>query len=93
MEIWFRSPIDSNKMNVDVRAVFGPFQLPWPGFDRNGCNGFGVECPIRKNQEVVYKRKLEVKSAYPRISTEVLFKSTGDNRKEVFCFRFPIEVV
>ncbi|CAG2113619.1 unnamed protein product, partial [Medioppia subpectinata] len=64
-EVVFEAPDDSQRLTAQMSAIIGGLRLPAPHFDRNVCNGYGVQCPVTRGQEYRYKYVMKVLAEYP----------------------------
>lgn len=89
----FKQPFEATKLVAEIKAKVGPLSVKWPGFDTDTCNGKGITCPVKKDQNLNYKIAFNVNQNYPAITTDVTFKMFGDQKAEVFCFKLPLTLV
>lgn len=78
---------DNPKPNLinSVDSVLAP-QLPWPGFNKNACNGNGITCPVKKGQKYTYRYSDLIKPAYPKANLKFEWKLRDASNNMAFCF-------
>jgi len=91
--VTFVAPDDSKKLTAQMSAIIGGLRLPAPHFDRNVCNGYGVECPVTKGNRYNYKYVMKVLPEYPAIRTTFRLSAKDDKGNSVFCFKMPVRLV
>uniref|UniRef100_A0A8C6WL52 NPC intracellular cholesterol transporter 2 n=1 Tax=Neogobius melanostomus TaxID=47308 RepID=A0A8C6WL52_9GOBI len=71
-----------------IAGVPIPFQIP----QSDGCKS-GINCPIHKESSYHYVATLPVKSEYPCLKVTVEWELKDDGNNDMFCIKFPIEIV
>ncbi|XP_029165236.1 ecdysteroid-regulated 16 kDa protein-like [Nylanderia fulva] len=87
--------------NVDVSAVemraFGVLldvPVPFPLKEPDVCKDpdSGINCPLTKDQEVVYKSKLFLEKKTPTLSVDAMLEFVNEKGEKIICIKFPAKI-
>ncbi|KAL6105716.1 npc2 [Pungitius sinensis] len=92
VNVTFDSAVQSQSSTAVVHGVIAGVPIPFPIPIEDGCKS-GIQCPIQKQQTYHYLTSLPVKSEYPTIKLVVEWELRDDNKKDLFCIRFPVQIV
>nr|XP_057945978.1 NPC intracellular cholesterol transporter 2-like [Doryrhamphus excisus]XP_057945979.1 NPC intracellular cholesterol transporter 2-like [Doryrhamphus excisus] len=92
VNVTFNSAVASKTSKAVVHGVIAGVPVPFPIPIEDGCES-GIQCPIQKQQSYHYVNALPVKSEYPAIKLVVEWELRDDNEKDLFCIKFPVEIV
>uniref|UniRef100_A0AAQ4R646 NPC intracellular cholesterol transporter 2 n=1 Tax=Gasterosteus aculeatus aculeatus TaxID=481459 RepID=A0AAQ4R646_GASAC len=92
VNVTFDSAVQSQSSTAVVHGIVAGVPIPFPIPIEDGCKS-GIQCPIQKQQQYHYLNSLPVKSEYPAIKLVVEWELRDDNKKDLFCIRFPVQIV
>ncbi|XP_028849096.1 NPC intracellular cholesterol transporter 2-like [Denticeps clupeoides] len=92
VNVTFTSAVDSKTSKAVVHGVVAGVPVPFPIPVDDGCKS-GVTCPIEKMRDYSYVTELPVKTEYPSIKLVVEWELKDDSNKDLFCIKFPVQVV
>ncbi|KAM4542693.1 NPC intracellular cholesterol transporter 2-like [Odontesthes bonariensis] len=92
VNVTFASGVESKTSTAVVHGIIAGVHVPFPIPNGDGCKS-GIECPIQKQQTYHYQTALPVKSEYPAIKLVVQWELRDDNKQDLFCIRFPVQIV
>ncbi|XP_041809446.1 NPC intracellular cholesterol transporter 2-like [Chelmon rostratus] len=92
VNVTFNSAVESQTSKAVVHGIIAGVPVPFPIPMEDGCKS-GIQCPIQKQQNYHYVNALPVKSEYPAIKLVVEWELRDDNKKDLFCIRFPVQIV
>ncbi|KAL0969110.1 hypothetical protein UPYG_G00222720 [Umbra pygmaea] len=92
VNVTFNSAVDSKTSTAVVHGVIAGIPVPFPIPIQDGCKS-GIACPIQKTLSYHYVNELPVKSEYPSIKLVVEWELRDDNSKDLFCIKFPVQIV
>jgi len=92
VNVTFSSSVESKTSKAVVHGVIAGLPVPFPIPDDDGCTS-GIQCPIEKGEAYTYVNQLPVKSAYPNIRLVVEWELRDDASKDLFCIKFPVQIV
>ncbi|XP_074548244.1 NPC intracellular cholesterol transporter 2-like [Halichoeres trimaculatus] len=92
VNVTFTSDVQSQTSTAVVHGVIAGVPVPFPIPNEDGCKS-GIQCPIQQQQTYHYVNSLPVKSEYPAIRLVVEWELRDDNKKDLFCIRFPVQIV
>ncbi|XP_022048947.1 NPC intracellular cholesterol transporter 2 [Acanthochromis polyacanthus] len=92
VNVTFNSGVESQSSTAVVHGIIGGLPIPFAIPNADGCKS-GIQCPIQKQQIYHYETELPVKSDYPSIKVVVQWELRDDNKKDLFCIRFPVQIV
>ncbi|TNN56913.1 Epididymal secretory protein E1 [Liparis tanakae] len=92
VNVTFNSAVESQSSNAVVHGIVAGLPIPFPIPVEDGCKS-GIQCPIQKQQKYHYVTALPVKSEYPSIKLVVEWELRDDTKKDLFCIRFPVQIV
>nr|XP_046268897.1 NPC intracellular cholesterol transporter 2-like [Scatophagus argus] len=92
VNVTFNSGVESQTSKALVHGIIAGVAIPFPIPIEDGCQS-GIHCPIQKQQSYHYVNSLPVKSGYPSIKLVVEWELKDDNSKDLFCIRFPVQIV
>ncbi|CAN7946362.1 unnamed protein product, partial [Ixodes hexagonus] len=89
IEVPFKANQDSARLATKISAQVEDLELPLPLLKKDGCRDQGIQCPLSKNREYVFRYRLETKPFYPKLNTTAKLSVTGA-KGVVFCVTFPV---
>ncbi|XP_054469581.1 NPC intracellular cholesterol transporter 2-like isoform X1 [Anoplopoma fimbria] len=92
VNVTFSSAVDSQTSKAVVHGIIAGVPIPFPIPIEDGCKS-GIQCPIQKQQNYHYLNSLPVKKEYPAIKLVVEWELRDDNKQDLFCIRFPVQIV
>ncbi|XP_031703772.1 NPC intracellular cholesterol transporter 2 [Anarrhichthys ocellatus] len=92
VNVTFDSAVESQASKAVVHGIIAGVAVPFPIPNEDGCKS-GIQCPIQKQQQYHYLNSLPVKSVYPPIRLVVEWELKEDNQKDLFCIRFPVQIL
>uniref|UniRef100_A0A3B4YV87 NPC intracellular cholesterol transporter 2 n=1 Tax=Seriola lalandi dorsalis TaxID=1841481 RepID=A0A3B4YV87_SERLL len=92
VNVTFNSGVESQTSKAVVHGIIAGVPVPFPIPIEDGCKS-GIQCPIKKQQSYHYLNSLPVKSEYPAIKLVVEWELRDDNKQDLFCIRFPVQIV
>ncbi|XP_029901119.1 NPC intracellular cholesterol transporter 2 [Myripristis murdjan] len=92
VNVTFSSDVVSQTSKAVVHGVIAGVPIPFPIPIEDGCKS-GIKCPIQKQQSYNYVNALPVKSEYPAIRLVVEWELRDDTSKDLFCIKFPVQIV
>ncbi|KAM6912451.1 NPC intracellular cholesterol transporter 2-like [Xenentodon cancila] len=92
VNVTFNSGVESQTSTAVVHGIVAGIPIPFAIPIGDGCKS-GIKCPIQKQQTYHYQTTLPVKSEYPKIKLVVEWELQDDDRKDLFCIRFPVQIV
>ncbi|XP_039992241.1 NPC intracellular cholesterol transporter 2-like [Xiphias gladius] len=92
VNVTFTSTVESKTSKALVHGIIAGVSIPFPIPKEDGCQS-GIQCPIQKQQTYHYQNTLPVKSEYPAIKLVVEWELRDDNKQDLFCIRFPVQIV
>ncbi|XP_034530627.1 NPC intracellular cholesterol transporter 2-like [Notolabrus celidotus] len=92
VNVTFTSDELSQTSTAVVHGVIAGVPVPFPIPNQDGCKS-GIQCPIQPQQTYHYINALPVKTEYPAIKLVVEWELRDDNKKDLFCIRFPVQIV
>ncbi|CAG5866370.1 unnamed protein product [Menidia menidia] len=84
--------VESKTSTAVVHGIIAGVHIPFGIPVEDGCKS-GIQCPINKQQTYFYVATLPVKSEYPPIKLVVQWELRDDNKQDLFCIRFPVQIV
>ncbi|XP_062863330.1 NPC intracellular cholesterol transporter 2-like [Trichomycterus rosablanca] len=92
VNVTFNSAVDSKSGTAVVHGVIAGVPVPFPIPVEDACKS-GIQCPILKQNQYSYVTQLPVKAEYPSIRLVVEWEVRDDNSKDLFCIKFPVQIV
>ncbi|XP_065144632.1 NPC intracellular cholesterol transporter 2 [Paramisgurnus dabryanus] len=92
VNVTFSSNVVSQTSKAIVHGEIARVPVPFPIPIDDGCKS-GIQCPIKEKLTYSYVNQLPVKSVYPEIRLVVKWELRDDLSKDLFCIRFPVEIV
>ncbi|KAG5285150.1 hypothetical protein AALO_G00000080 [Alosa alosa] len=92
VNVTFNSEVSSQTSKAVVHGVIAGVPVPFPIPIEDGCE-CGISCPIQKQAIYNYVNQLPVKTEYPRLKLVVEWELRDDNNKDLFCIKFPVQIV
>ncbi|KAG7510865.1 hypothetical protein JOB18_034015 [Solea senegalensis] len=92
VNVTFSSAVESQTSAAVVHGVVAGIPVPFPIPVEDGCKS-GIQCPIQKQQSYHYLNSLPVKSEYPSIKLVVEWELRDDQKQDLFCIKFPVQIV
>uniref|UniRef100_H2VC09 NPC intracellular cholesterol transporter 2 n=3 Tax=Takifugu TaxID=31032 RepID=H2VC09_TAKRU len=92
VNVTFSSTVESQKSKAVVHGIVAGIPIPFPIPLEDGCKS-GIKCPIHVQQSYHYVNSLPVKTEYPAIKLVVEWELKDDSQKDLFCIRFPVQIV
>ncbi|XP_041669458.1 NPC intracellular cholesterol transporter 2-like [Cheilinus undulatus] len=92
VNVTFSSGVKSDTSTAVVHGVIAGVPVPFPIPNEDGCKS-GIQCPIQPQQLYHYVNTLPVKTEYPAIKLVVKWELRDDNKKDLFCIEFPVQIV
>ncbi|AWP16580.1 Epididymal secretory protein E1 isoform 7 [Scophthalmus maximus] len=92
VNVTFHSAVESQTSTAVVHGVIAGVPIPFPIPMEDGCKS-GIQCPIQKQQYYHYVTALPVKTEYPAIKLVVEWELRDDNKQDLFCIKFPVQIV
>ncbi|XP_055027470.2 NPC intracellular cholesterol transporter 2-like [Misgurnus anguillicaudatus] len=92
VNVTFSSNAASQTSKAIVHGVIAKVPIPFPIPIDDGCK-CGIQCPIKEKNIYSYVNQLPVKSEYPAIRLVVEWELRDDLNKDLFCIKFPVEIV
>ncbi|KAM3594388.1 uncharacterized protein V6R79_007011 [Siganus canaliculatus] len=92
VNVTFNSAVQSQTSKALVHGIIAGVSIPFPIPIEDGCQS-GIQCPIQKQQNYHYVNALPVKSEYPAIKLVVKWELKDDDKKDLFCIEFPVQIV
>ncbi|TMS21085.1 NPC intracellular cholesterol transporter 2 [Larimichthys crocea] len=92
VNVTFNSGVVSQTSTAVVHGVIAGVPIPFPIPIEDGCKS-GIQCPIQMKQQYHYLNSLPVKSEYPSIKLVVKWELKDDNKNDLFCINFPVQIV
>lgn len=97
IEIDFTSPYNSLWAFVSVFGRTGnrflPIYIPWYGVNRNGCHGYGIECPLVRDKKYTYNFNMTVPKDAPEFSTEYTWRVSNVWGMTIACYSMLLGVI
>ncbi|XP_041828704.1 NPC intracellular cholesterol transporter 2-like [Melanotaenia boesemani] len=92
VNVTFSSGVESKTSTAVVHGIIAGVPIPFAIPVGDGCKS-GIQCPIQKEQVYHYETTLPVKSEYPAIKLVVEWELRDDSSQDLFCIRFPVQIV
>ncbi|CAJ1073613.1 NPC intracellular cholesterol transporter 2-like [Xyrichtys novacula] len=92
VNVTFTSDVQSQTSTAQVHGVIAGVPIPFPIPNEDGCKS-GIQCPIQPKLTYHYVNGLPVKTEYPAIKLVVKWELRDDNKKDLFCILFPVQIV
>ncbi|KAL7873278.1 hypothetical protein AOLI_G00123490 [Acnodon oligacanthus] len=92
VNVTFNSVVESQTSKAVVHGVIAGVPVPFPIPIEDGCKS-GIQCPIQKQKLYSYVNELPVKAEYPSIKLVVEWELRDDSSKDLFCIKFPVQIV
>lgn len=92
VNVTFGSDVASQTSTAVVHGVIAGVPVPYNIPVVDGCKS-GIQCPIETGKAYHYVATLPVKDSYPTIKLVVEWELRDDNSKDLFCIKFPVEIV
>ncbi|XP_069008234.1 NPC intracellular cholesterol transporter 2-like [Embiotoca jacksoni] len=92
VNVTFSSGVMSTTSTAVVHGIIAGVPIPFPIPVGDGCKS-GIQCPIQKQQMYHYQTTLPVRSEYPAIKLVVEWELRDDDKKDLFCIKFPVQIV
>ncbi|XP_061700097.1 NPC intracellular cholesterol transporter 2-like [Syngnathoides biaculeatus] len=92
VNVTFSSGVQSQTSKAVVHGIIAGVPVPFPIPVDDGCKS-GIRCPIQKQTGYHYVNELPVKTAYPAIKLVVEWELRDDLNQDLFCIRFPVQIV
>ncbi|XP_037550435.1 NPC intracellular cholesterol transporter 2 [Nematolebias whitei] len=92
VNVTFNSVVDSTESTAVVHGIVAAIPIPFPIPVNDGCKS-GIQCPIQKQLMYNYVATLPVKTEYPAIKLVVEWELRDDDTKDLFCIKFPVQIV
>ncbi|XP_077394187.1 NPC intracellular cholesterol transporter 2-like [Festucalex cinctus] len=92
VNVTFSSTVQSKTSKAVVHGVIAGVPVPFPIPIEDGCKS-GIQCPIQKQKSYHYLNQLPVKMQYPAIKLVVEWELRDDAEEDLFCIKFPVEIV
>ncbi|XP_037602716.1 NPC intracellular cholesterol transporter 2 [Sebastes umbrosus] len=92
VNVTFTSAVESKTSTALVHGIIAGIAVPFPIPIEDGCKS-GIQCPIQKEQTYHYLNSLPVKTQYPAIKLVVEWELSDDDKKDLFCIKFPVHIV
>ncbi|XP_070698382.1 NPC intracellular cholesterol transporter 2-like [Pempheris klunzingeri] len=92
VNVTFNSAVESQTSTAVVHGVIAGVPVPFPIPKEDGCKS-GIQCPIQPQQKYHYLNTLPVKSEYPAIKLVVKWELRDDDKNDLFCIKFPVQIV
>ncbi|XP_060938649.1 NPC intracellular cholesterol transporter 2-like [Limanda limanda] len=92
VNVTFSSAVVSQTSTALVHGIIAGVPIPFPIPVQDGCKS-GIQCPIQKQENYHYLNSLPVKKEYPAIKLVVEWELRDDDKKDLFCIRFPVQIV
>ncbi|XP_005724123.1 epididymal secretory protein E1 [Pundamilia nyererei] len=92
VNVTFTSTVPSQESTAVVHGVIAGVPIPFAIPNVDGCKS-GIQCPIQNGQTYHYVATLPVKDEYPALKLVVEWELRDDNTKDLFCIKFPVELV
>ncbi|XP_029349640.1 NPC intracellular cholesterol transporter 2 [Echeneis naucrates] len=92
VNVTFNSAVESQTSKALVHGIIAGVPVPFPIPMEDGCKS-GIQCPIQKQQSYHYLNSLPVKTEYPAIKLVVEWELRDDDKQDLFCIRFPVQIV
>lgn len=70
----------------------GHFKIPFPLEHPDACKYHGLECPLKPNVNYSLEITLPVKPVYPSIQLIAQMDFKVLDKKNLFCFQFPVRI-
>lgn len=98
LEFDFKAPFDSDYVYIDVYPIksdsyWSRLSPILSAFDRNACNGHGLNCPIRNNKIYSYNYSMYLDKNLPAHKGEYQVKLSSFWGYTIACFEVPIELI
>ncbi|XP_061651398.1 NPC intracellular cholesterol transporter 2-like isoform X2 [Phyllopteryx taeniolatus] len=92
VNVTFSSIVQSRTSRAVVHGIIVGVPVPFPIPVDDGCKS-GIQCPIQKRQGYHYVNELPVKMTYPAMKLVVEWELRDDGNQDLFCIRFPVQIV
>lgn len=92
VNVTFSSGVESQTSKAVVHGVLAGVPIPFPIPIDDGCKS-GIQCPIVPQKPYNYVTELPVKNEYPAIKVVVEWELRDDSSKDLFCIKFPVQIV
>ncbi|XP_028250837.1 NPC intracellular cholesterol transporter 2-like [Parambassis ranga] len=92
VNVTFNSGVESQTSTAVVHGIVAGVPIPFAIPIVDGCKS-GIQCPIQKQQTCHYQTALPVKAEYPAIKVVVEWELRDDNKQDLFCIKFPVQIV
>ncbi|NP_001122191.1 Epididymal secretory protein E1-like precursor [Danio rerio] len=92
VNVTFISSVASQTSKAVVHGVVECVPVPFPIPIDDGCKS-GIQCPIVPQKPYNYVTELPVKTEYPAIKVVVEWELRDDSSKDLFCIKFPVQIV
>ncbi|XP_016129931.1 epididymal secretory protein E1-like [Sinocyclocheilus grahami] len=92
VNVTFTSSVASQTSTAVVHGVVAGIPVPFPIPQSDGCKS-GIQCPIEPQKAYTYVNQLPVKNEYPAIKLVVEWELRDDSSKDLFCIKFPVQIV
>ncbi|KAF7670235.1 hypothetical protein LDENG_00043170 [Lucifuga dentata] len=92
VNVTFKSEVESKTSKAVVHGIVAGVPIPFPIPIEDGCKS-GIQCPIQKEKNYHYLNSLPVKAEYPAIKLVVEWELKDDCSNDLFCIKFPVEIV
>ncbi|XP_043119346.1 NPC intracellular cholesterol transporter 2 [Puntigrus tetrazona] len=92
VNVTFASSVESQNSSAVVHGVVAGVPVPFPIPQPDGCKS-GIHCPVQPGKGYNYVNQLPVKNEYPAIKLVVEWELKDDSNKDLFCVKFPVQIV
>ncbi|KAA0711445.1 Epididymal secretory protein E1 16.5 kDa secretory protein [Triplophysa tibetana] len=92
VNVTFSSNVVSETSKAVVHGVIAGVPVPFPIPCDDGCKS-GIQCPIQEKKIYSYVNQLSVKNEYPSMKLVVEWELRDQVSKDLFCIKFPVQIM
>ncbi|CAL1673194.1 unnamed protein product [Lasius platythorax] len=94
LSIKFIPSVDVSKIEAHAFGLLGDIPVPFPLEKPEVCkdSSSGINCPLKKDQEVEYKATFFVEKTTPALSLNVMWDFRNEKDEKIICVKFPVKI-
>ncbi|KAL6434874.1 hypothetical protein ACFW04_005209 [Cataglyphis niger] len=94
LSLKFTPSVDVSKIEARAFGILANVPVPFPLEKPDVCNdaNSGINCPLKKDQEVEYKATFFVEKTIPALSLEVMWEFRNEKDEKIICVKYPVKI-
>ncbi|KAL6434873.1 hypothetical protein ACFW04_005209 [Cataglyphis niger] len=94
LSLKFTPSVDVSKIEARAFGILANVPVPFPLEKPDVCNdaNSGINCPLKKDQEVEYKATFFVEKTIPAVTVQIKWELVDEDDKNIVCIEFPAKV-